>query len=112
MAKDVRIELTAAQKAKIKAATGKTLSEIRVSTLGKNLAVSTGQKSTRMQAESLRGDAPRAQAESLRGDAPRAQAESLRGDAPRAQAESLRGDAPRAQAESLRGDAPRSGGDV
>ena len=40
MPKEVRIELTAAQKAKIKAATGKTMSEIRVSSIGKNLAVS------------------------------------------------------------------------
>ena len=39
MAKEVRIALTAAQKAKIKAVTGKTLSEIRISSLGKNLAV-------------------------------------------------------------------------
>ena len=40
MSKEVRITLTEAQKAKIKAATGKTMGEIRVSKLGKNLAVS------------------------------------------------------------------------
>jgi uncharacterized protein YjbI with pentapeptide repeats len=40
MSKEVRIRLTAAQQAKIKAATGKTMGEIRVSRLGKNLAVS------------------------------------------------------------------------
>jgi len=40
MSKEVRIQLTAAQKAKIKAATGKTMAEIRVARLGKNLAVS------------------------------------------------------------------------
>ena len=42
MAKEVRIELTPAQKAKIKEATGKSMGEIRVSSLGKNLAVSPG----------------------------------------------------------------------
>jgi hypothetical protein len=40
MAKEVRIQLTAAQKAKIKSATGKEMAEIRVARLGKNLAVS------------------------------------------------------------------------
>jgi uncharacterized protein YjbI with pentapeptide repeats len=40
MAKEVRIQLTAAQKAKIKAATGKTMGEIRVARMGRNLAVS------------------------------------------------------------------------
>ncbi|HKF42682.1 MAG TPA: hypothetical protein VKG01_06250 [Thermoanaerobaculia bacterium] len=44
MAKEVRIELTDAQKAKIKAATGKSMGEIRVSNVGKNLAVEPGQK--------------------------------------------------------------------
>jgi len=44
MTKEVRIKLTATQKAKIKAATGKSMGEIRVSTLGKNLAVAPGQK--------------------------------------------------------------------
>ncbi len=39
MAKEVRIELTAAQKSKIKEATGKSMGEIRVTRLGKNLAV-------------------------------------------------------------------------
>src|SRR5215472_16411302 len=38
MAKEVRIHLTAAQKAKIKSATGKTMGEIRVSPVGKNLS--------------------------------------------------------------------------
>ena len=46
--KEVRIQLTPAQKAKIKAATGKAMSEIRVSSLGKNLAVAPSQKSTRL----------------------------------------------------------------
>jgi hypothetical protein len=45
MAKEVRITLTPAQKAKIKAGTGKTMGEIRVSSLGKNLAVAPGQRS-------------------------------------------------------------------
>ena len=40
MAKEVRIKLTAEQKAKIKSATGKVMSEIRVGTLRGNLAVS------------------------------------------------------------------------
>ena len=40
MAKDVRIQLTAAQKAKIKSATGKEMAEIRVARLGRNLGVS------------------------------------------------------------------------
>ena len=44
MAKEVRITLTPAQKAKIKAGTGKSMGEIRVSSLGKNLAVEPGQK--------------------------------------------------------------------
>jgi hypothetical protein len=115
MAKEVKIQLTAAQKAKIKAATGKTLSEIRVSTLGKNIAVSAGQKSTRMQAEALRGESPRSVgAESLRGESPRAVgAESLRGESPRAVgAESLRGESPRSiGSESLRSDSFRAGDD-
>src|SRR5262249_33080895 len=38
MAKEVRIHLTPAQKAKIKSATGKTMAEIRVSSVGKNLS--------------------------------------------------------------------------
>ena len=38
MAKEVRIHLTPAQKAKIKSATGKTMGEIRVSPVGKNLS--------------------------------------------------------------------------
>jgi hypothetical protein len=49
MAKEVRIALTPAQKAKIKDATGKTMGEIRVSSLGKNLAVAPGQRSTMAQ---------------------------------------------------------------
>lgn len=46
MAKEVRIQLTPAQKAKIKAATGKVMAEIRVTSIGKNLAVAPGQKTT------------------------------------------------------------------
>ena len=53
MAKEVRIQLTAEQKAKIKAATGKTMSEIRVTSLGKNLAVSTEQKTTSIGAQDM-----------------------------------------------------------
>ncbi len=49
MAKEVRIELTPAQKAKIKEATGKNVPEIRVSSLGKNIAVSPVQKDLRTQ---------------------------------------------------------------
>ena len=49
MAKEVRIELTPAQKAKIKEATGKNVPEIRVSSLGKNVAVSPVQKDLRAQ---------------------------------------------------------------
>ncbi|HYV41322.1 MAG TPA: hypothetical protein VEO02_05990, partial [Thermoanaerobaculia bacterium] len=49
MAKEVRIELTPAQKAKIKEATGKNVPEIRVSSLGKNIAVSPVQKELRTQ---------------------------------------------------------------
>ncbi|MEP6801029.1 MAG: hypothetical protein ABJC07_03760, partial [Acidobacteriota bacterium] len=51
MAKEVRITLTDEQKAKIKAATGKSMGEIRVSTLGNNLAVTPGQQTTRMDAD-------------------------------------------------------------
>jgi hypothetical protein len=75
MAKEVRIPLTAAQRAKIKAATGKVMTEIRVSSIGKNLAVSAGQKSLR--GEALRGEALRGEA--LRGEALRG--EALRGEA-------------------------------
>jgi hypothetical protein len=46
MAKEVRIQLTPEQKAKIKAATGKTMGEIRVTSLGNNLAVSPSQGAT------------------------------------------------------------------
>src|SRR6476659_6092577 len=55
MAKEVRIELTPAQKAKIREATGKTMSEIRVSSLGKNIAVSPGQTHG-LRDESLKDD--------------------------------------------------------
>jgi len=51
MNKEVRISLTAAQKAKIKAGTGKSMEEIRVSSLGRNLAVAPGQKSTSISAQ-------------------------------------------------------------
>jgi hypothetical protein len=51
MAKEVRIQLTAAQKAKIKAATGKSMDEIRVSSLGKNVAAAPAQRSTRLASE-------------------------------------------------------------
>jgi len=83
MAKEVRIELTAAQKAKIKAATGKVLSEIRVSTLGKNLAV---------HAKSLRSASTRADSASLRSATTRADSESLRSATTRADSASLRAD--------------------
>src|SRR6266545_1206030 len=59
MAKEVRIELTPAQKAKIKEATGKNVPEIRVSSLGKNIAVSPVQKDLRAQdlkAEDLKAE--------------------------------------------------------
>jgi hypothetical protein len=98
MTKEVKIQLTAAQKAKIKAVTGKTLSEIRVSSLGKNIAVSAGQKSTRMQAEALRAQSPRAVGqEALRAQSPRAVGqEALRAQSPRSvAAESLRAQSPR-----------------
>jgi uncharacterized protein YjbI with pentapeptide repeats len=49
MAKDVRITLTAAQMAKIKAATGKNVPEIRVSSVGTNVAASPVQKDLRAQ---------------------------------------------------------------
>src|SRR6476659_9200216 len=55
MAKEVRIELTPAQKAKIREATGKTMGEIRVTSLGKNLAVSPGQTHG-LRDESLKDD--------------------------------------------------------
>ena len=43
MAKEVRIKLTAGQKSKIKAATGKVMHEIRVSSIGNSLAVTSAQ---------------------------------------------------------------------
>ena len=54
MAKEVRVQLTAEQKAKIKSAIGKTMTEIRVSSLGKNVAVSPGQKTARLSEHGLR----------------------------------------------------------
>jgi D-sedoheptulose 7-phosphate isomerase len=113
MAKDVTIKLTAAQKAKIKAATGKNLAEIRVSSLGKNVAVSAGQKSTRaISAEatrmSLRGEGLRA--EGLRGEGLRG--EGLRGEGLRG--EGLRGEGLRGEGlrgEGLRGEGLRGSGD-
>ena len=94
MAKEVRIQLTPEQKAKIKEATGKTMEEIRVSSLGKNLAVSPGQKGLSEQGlrdDALRDDAMRDDA--LRDDALRDDA--LRDDALRDDA--LRDDALRNQ---------------
>jgi hypothetical protein len=44
MANEVKIKLTDAQRAKIKSATGKDMSEIRVGSLGKNPAVSATEK--------------------------------------------------------------------
>jgi hypothetical protein len=89
MAKEVRIELTEAQKAKIKAATGKTLSEIRVSSLGKNLAVN---------AKSLRSTNTRAGSTTLRSSTPRAGGSTtLRSSTPRAGGSTtLRSSTPRA----------------
>jgi hypothetical protein len=55
MTKEVRIELTEAQKAKIKAATGKTMSELKVTSVGDNVAVSTSETSTRLSEQGLRG---------------------------------------------------------
>ncbi|HEY6052136.1 MAG TPA: hypothetical protein VIZ58_12850, partial [Thermoanaerobaculia bacterium] len=51
MAKEVRITLTEEQKAKIKAATGKSMGEIRVSSLGNNIALAPGQQTSRMDPE-------------------------------------------------------------
>jgi hypothetical protein len=93
MAKEVRIELTAAQKAKIKAATGKTLSEIRVSSLGKNLAV---------HAKSLRANLTRA---NLQSPSARVGSQSPRG----VDSASLRSELQRT---ALKGTALRSGEDV
>ena len=53
MAKEVRIQLTPEQKAKIKAATGKTMGEIRVTSLGNNLAVSPSQRTTSVGAQDM-----------------------------------------------------------
>ena len=60
MTKEVRIELTEAQKAKIKAATGKTMSELKVTSVGDNVAVSASEKSTRISEQGLREDGMRA----------------------------------------------------
>jgi uncharacterized protein YjbI with pentapeptide repeats len=57
MSKDVRIELTESQKAKIKAATGKTIGELHVSKVGDNVAVTPAidlrAQDTRIQAEDM-----------------------------------------------------------
>jgi hypothetical protein len=50
MAKEVRIHLTPSQKAKIKSATGKSLGEIRVSPVGKNLSAKFTAKPAMLQA--------------------------------------------------------------
>src|SRR5689334_16921186 len=60
MAKEVKIELTEAQKAKIKAATGKTMSELKVTSVGTNVAVSTSETSARISEQGLRQDGMRA----------------------------------------------------
>jgi hypothetical protein len=69
MSKDVRIELTEAQKAKIKAATGKTVEELHVSKVGDNVAVTPAidlrAQDTRIQAEDLRAQDTRIQAEDM-----------------------------------------------
>jgi hypothetical protein len=54
MMKEVRIELTEGQKAKIKAATGKTISELKVTSVGENVAVSTSEESTLLSEQGLR----------------------------------------------------------
>jgi hypothetical protein len=59
MTKEVKIELTEAQKAKIKAATGKNLSELKVTSVGKNVAVSTSETSTRISEQGLREEGMR-----------------------------------------------------
>jgi lipopolysaccharide export system protein LptC len=69
MSKDVRIELTESQKAKIKAATGKTIGELHVSKVGDNVAVTPAidlrAQDTRIQAEDLRAQDTRIQAEEM-----------------------------------------------
>src|SRR5512144_2474551 len=107
MANEVRIKLTAEQKAKIKSATGKVMNEIRVGSLGNSPAVSAPR------ADSAR--APRAaETEALSARAPRttstrapraAEAEALSARAPRTT--STR--APRAaEAEAFSARAPRT----
>ena len=61
MTKEVKIELTDAQKAKIKAAIGKTMSELRVTSVGDNVAVSASEKSTRLSEQGLREQGMRAE---------------------------------------------------
>ena len=65
MAKEVRIDLTEEQKARIKTGTGKDMSEVRVENLGKNVAASPGHSSLRTgDVESMRAG----EEDSLRGD--------------------------------------------
>ncbi|HEY6146568.1 MAG TPA: hypothetical protein VIZ69_02685, partial [Thermoanaerobaculia bacterium] len=71
MAKEVRITLTAEQRAKIKEATGKNMDEIRVSSMGQNVAVSGG-KGSKLGEQGLRDEALRDEAlrdEALRDEA-------------------------------------------
>jgi hypothetical protein len=56
MSKEVKIELTEAQKAKIKAATGKSMNEVKVTNVGSNVAVSMSEKSARVSEQGLLGD--------------------------------------------------------
>jgi hypothetical protein len=60
MSKEVRIELTESQKAKIRAATGKTVGELRVTRVGKNVAVtpatSLSSQETRVVTQDLRAN--------------------------------------------------------
>ena len=70
MAKEVKIELTEAQKAKIKAATGKNMSELKVTNVGANVAVSTSEKSPRgagISEQGLRGAERVRRGEAVRG---------------------------------------------
>src|ERR1700682_4472763 len=93
MANEVRIKLTEAQRAKIKSATGKVMTEIRVGSVGNNPAVSTSKKS--ISARAMRDDSARvASARALRDDSTRvASARAMRDDSTRvASARALRSD--------------------
>ena len=99
MPNEVRIKLTEAQRAKIKSATGKVMTEIRVGSVGNNPAISSSKKS--ISARSMRLDsAKNVSARAMRDDSAKSavSARAMRDDAAKSavSARSLRSDSAKA----------------